>query len=54
MTEPLRECCRLRCIPTSVESRFWTQAAWLLMLIAFSSNSIGVSMPRLEWRRRRL
>ena len=44
---------RLRSAPGSVESRFWTQAAWVLVML-FNSNSIGVSMPRLECRRRRL
>jgi hypothetical protein len=40
--------------PQSVESRFLIQAAWLVVLVLINSNSIGVSMPRLEWRRRRL
>src|SRR5258705_2327490 len=39
--------------PALVESRFLTQAAWVWVLMLFNSNSIGVSMPRLEWRRRR-
>ena len=43
-----------RSTPGSVESHFLTQAAWVVVLMLFNSNSIGVSMPRLEWRRRRL
>jgi hypothetical protein len=43
-----------RMSPGFVESRFWTQTAWVWVLMFFNSNSIGASMPRLEWRRRRL
>src|SRR3954451_13922736 len=42
-----------RSTPASVESRFLAQAAWVSVLILLISNSIGVSMPRLERRRRR-
>jgi transposase InsO family protein len=39
----------IRCsTPGSVGSRFLTQAAWVVVLMLFNSNSIGVSMPRLE------
>ena len=37
-----------------MELRFLTQAAVLAVLMLLNSNSIGVSMRRLEWRRRRL
>ena len=41
-----------RSAPGLVESGFLTQAASLVLFC--NSYSIGVSMPRLEWRRRRL
>ena len=41
-------------MPGLVESRFWTQAAAGLVWLLIVSNSIGVRIPRAEWRRRRL
>lgn len=35
-------------------SRFWIQAATGVLVVLISSYSIGVRMPRAEWRRRRL
>jgi hypothetical protein len=37
--------------PGRVEPRFLVQATAFVVLMFFNSNSIGVSMPRLEWRR---